>query len=520
MFPKLGRRQINFNNKRRIMTVLSQNNSIIKSLGGDILDPAATVNNKILHIDTDLQFPNRIHKSATDNKVKQITDKAQGIIFAQTTANKPTYKYEGCLSFDGGDGLHSLPVNLNLGSEWDLEFWFRPQSFAEGAIQFIYRIGEGTVLAYCYFSVNSGVYTFTTNLGNISVPAFGIPAPTLNTWHHLYFSLKSGYIHAYYDGYFITASTFSFTNQLTTISLGRNYNTLYPMTADITFFKISNNARYYGLVTAGTKVFNPVFNTGFTHIQRYSEDGFKKLFISSKYLKDAVIDSADVVEKLYASNRGLNNVSVPHSCYMRQETSGNRPVITKQGLKFTRAAATFIRAANDSALGVPFGYNWWTYSAVSSWYFGGWHRPESNNGSQWFARFGLNEGYNGFQLLWANSANNKYTFFNGVVLEPNITFALNTFNHIAACKIAGDKTYCFINGILVGTLTNAADIAATFIGMMLGRSSNSYNASDCTMDDWLLDINSPIIDPTGYTIGDKVFEPPTRGGFDGTFKIY
>jgi len=49
---------------------------------------------------------------------------------------------------------------------------------------------------------------------------------------------------------------------------------------------------------------------------------------------------------------------------------------------------------------------------------------------------------------------------------------------------------------------------------------NSANASDCLMDDIYMVHANSLIDPTGFTVGQKVFEPPVRGGFDGTIKQY
>jgi len=39
----------------------------------------------------------------------------------------------------------------------------------------------------------------------------------------------------------------------------------------------------------GTWYYSPNFNT-FTYYKRYKEDGFKKIFLSSRYLEDAVIN--------------------------------------------------------------------------------------------------------------------------------------------------------------------------------------------------------------------------------------
>ena len=87
------------------------------------------------------------------------------------------------------------------------------------------------------------------------------------------------------------------------------------------------------------------------------------------------------------------------------------------------------------------------------------------------------------------------------------------WNHICGIRTAAGRVCYFMNGILV------ADATPTIINVEY--SSNYFiKAYQNIIDDVLYSIGDSIIDPTGKSVGQKVFEPPRRGGFDGTIKTY
>jgi hypothetical protein len=117
------------------------------------------------------------------------------------------------------------------------------------------------------------------------------------------------------------------------------------------------------------------------------------------------------------------------------------------------------------------------------------------------------------RLIWNNSSSEGYTFFNGSNILNSAQFELNNYNYVSAVGFNG-LIYCFINGILIGTITDNMNLVNTYLGVRLGNEGSLPNSSDCFLDDILFDIEDSLIDPTGFAIDRKVFEPPTRGGFE------
>jgi hypothetical protein len=82
------------------------------------------------------------------------------------------------------------------------------------------------------------------------------------------------------------------------------------------------------------------------------------------------------------------------------------------------------------------------------------------------------------------------------------------------------KVYLLVNGVLEGFATTTFKITATQLALKVGGSTQFLTYSDGYFDDIFMQRNGTIIDPTGFSVGEKVFEPPMRGQFDGTFKQY
>jgi len=75
-----------------------------------------------------------------------------------------------------------------------------------------------------------------------------------------------------------------------------------PIGYSLEVFEIYDTALYdFSAFSEGNDIILPNFEIQpFTHLKRYKEDGFKKLFLTSRYLENAVINENDEITKLYS----------------------------------------------------------------------------------------------------------------------------------------------------------------------------------------------------------------------------
>lgn len=474
---------------------------------------------KILHIDTDLQIPNRIHKSASDNKVKQITDKAQGIIFSQTDVNKqPVYNYDGYLQPNAQTAMVGNKPLLLSGKDFTIRGrWIVRPSIQGFEWAFSTRNSGNNQGISITLGANCSVGIFTPT-GYINLSSYPYSVGDIVD----FIVEKRG---AIYQGYFtnhsaIASGLFLYYTSNANTPLILESSSIMPRLFDsgvlgysgcgssLLFLIIEEVNHYFNINNTSEKpidVRNPVWNNSFHHHQRYPEDGFKKLFISSKYLKDAVIDSADNVTYIKSS--------VGADVYLRN-LSTNKPKWTKKGIDFSIVNQSTLVINNRIITGY-----------YSKYFFGCWHNPKPISGvSQYIAQFSSENHIRTAEFLYDfvydNWGGYRYTFLHdGTWTKIADVYSPNEYHYLSQL-IHGSTIYMLIDGILKATKSivhNDYYHADVFLGSYNGTGGSPL---DGLVDDCLLALNDSIIDPTGYVVGNKVFEPPTRGRFDGTFKIY
>lgn len=537
------------------MTVYTQNNKILLNIAGEayktapIIDISKTMN-KILHIDTDLQLPNRIHKSDTDNKVRQITDKAQNIALVQTDpAKQPVYNYGGYYSFDGvNDVLYNPKMFYDFSKpNYTLFLLVRPTNLAKQQTIMACRANGGNTFFTLYQYNTTGLYSAQVRINGTTLYAANASVPlVVNQWNTIVLTVANNQASIIINGK-MAGSAYGFTHSGFSIpyltvaptQIGNEFNRAgWFFAGDIAYIRMiqqdfpqwqQRNADNTTLqFNDGATVFNDAFlrNSGFTHFQRYPDNGTNKLYISSKYLKGAVIDSGNKVEKLYTYFRGVDGGAYAGQTllhYMYEATLSKRPEVTKNGLKFTSSNNTILRTTNDGDRGISSGNYYYTYeNLLSDICLMAWHTPQSLASHQCLLTLGdvqnnyiVRVFYNAMQ-----NTGNRYLFYDNTNLSsiPDI-YALGSYNHICTIRKNG-IWYYFINGVLKNTsVPSNTSNPSIYVNLMIGGLP-SMNYCDCLLDDVFVAHNNSIIDPTGFSVGQKVFEPPRRGEFEGTIKQY
>jgi len=259
------------------------------------------------------------------------------------------------------------------------------------------------------------------------------------------------------------------------------------------------------------------------YYQRYKEDNFKKLFLSSKYLKDSVIDVDNIIEKLNSSTKATNENGNKYYPFIYQSNLSKRPKKSKSGILFESSAYTYVQATNNEANGLPIGNYFYSFAETTSLCVMFWFKPLGTKTNQFFFNQNIFPATQFMTLVfnYVSNPGNKLTFYDATNLfYPDKVLTIGDYCHICYVYIAG-VFYYFIDGIFIGTTTKTIFTSATYYNLQLGSfSDNASYYSDCEIDDVLISHGDSIIDPTGFSVGQKVFEPPMRGQFDGTFKQY
>lgn len=504
--------------------------------------------NKILHIDTDLQLPNRIHKSDTDNKVRQITDKAQNIVFVQTDpAKQPVYNYGGYYSFDGVNDVLNNPKMFYDFSKpnYTLFLLVRPTNLAKKQTIMACRANDVTFFTL-YQNNTTGMYSAVMRINGAGIYGAAGTVPLVeNQWNTIVLTVADNQASIIINGkmsgsgYGLTHSGFSIPDlTVAPTQIGHEFDRAgWFFAGDIAYIKMEQkdypewqqrvpNLSALQFENSATVFDDTFLRTPFHHYQRYPDNGTNKLFISSKYLKDAVIDSADKVEKLYTYFRGVDGGTYAGQSllpYMYEATLSKRPKVTKNGLKFTSSNNTILRTTNDGNQGISYGNYYYTYeNLLSDICIMTWHNPQSLASHQCLLTLSSHRYFHIMSVFYNAMQNtgNRYLFYDStnLVSIPDI-YALGSYNHICTIRKNG-IWYYFINGILKNTsVPSNTSNPSIYVNLMIGGLP-SENYCDCLLDDIFIVHNTLPINPSGFSVGQKVFEPPRRGDFDGIIKQY
>lgn len=455
---------------------------------------------KILHIDTDLQQVNRIHKDGS-NKVKQITDKVNNTPFVSDAGNEPIFSYEDGYKFDGINDILYSNKNVDTTGLLTIEFWLKLNT-TSGA-QMIMS-GDGTSAIWELYFNNKTLTLYSPSGGGIGV---NFDAEDLTSTHfHIAMVFEGTYIYTFFNGVLYSSNLHNGgLDNSGFLQFGRVKRvSSFPLNGYIKGIRFYNYLKYDTTGVVGSAVFTP--KQPFSYYKRYREDGNKKLFISSRYLKDAVIDSSDRIESIESEIDKLTDsyLANEYNPILHQLDITKQPLYTKEGLYFDKTRGDYLYSYNSENSDARVGSI--TPSDDLTVMF--WHKPTSMASHQGLFGGGPGVGGNDVNIFWNGVQNPGYKYEIYPIMYPSNTYPLDVFNHI--CYInKNDIAYLIINGILIDSASDVLfDTDQAFIatfGTCFGTTTNM----DGYIDDQLVSFTAEI-DPTGYTIGDKVFEPPRR----------
>ena len=458
---------------------------------------------KILHIDTDIQQPNRIFKDSS-NLVRQITDKSQNISFLSDSGKEPIYNYgntnsNGYPYFEFNNKKISTvnEIVFNHNSEFSFEFWIAFTEFTNSTSGFIFQWGDDT--NYDNFSAKVTLNTKIFQVCNYSINVESILGITLqtNTFYHIYCGVKDGYINAFFNGYYMGRTTNSSTNVNAKLHLGDTYNNIRPLTDTYisNLFFYDNDNIGFGSDTApsvGTKVFNPNFKS-YTIFKKYKEDDNKKLYLSSMYLKDATISNSDNTISNIRNQIG-DKVLIPNS-YVKLD----------DGFKFgDPSGAIFFNPDSGDLSDYNIGTN--------NFYASAWFKCVDNATEYVNILRDLSSSPN--IVIYSYNGNASIVIKDGIggeqINSASFTPTLGEWFHLAGGR-KDDIIWLSVNGklLILSTNNTILNIPNATSQLRLGGKF-FYSSNICIMDDLLLSIGESIINPQGYSIGQKVFKLPQR----------
>ena len=464
------------------MSILTQDDKVLSSVSGEIINPDASVSTKI-HIDTDLQLPNRIFKDGS-NLVRQITDKAQNIPFLSKHASvsvNPSYAYN---DGDGFPYIAFLPttkgliskdaVNIDYTKSFVIELMWRPTVFPYASNQYLFsHCSASDINLGAFVRIIGNQTTINSNLVSIDPSLVGITL-TAGVWYHLMYIIDQDStvkrVFAYLNGKYVGPASIPAKGNVTQplgVGITPYGNGVNTLNGDVSYCKVYSGLGIMKanqtLPTTGQQVFTP--RKPFFYYKRYKDDGYKKLFFSSKYLKDASIDVSNQITTIkdefdsIITDAGTNKVKWnPKGFYF------NQSFLTNSG---------YLIGTND-------------------FFIGFWIKNTDSANSDLFKNSNIT----------ISKVSNNYDINSNTIG----LFSTSNYEYLTVIRRTG-ILYWFINGKYIGSVSDTSNY--TLSDLIIG--SNSFIGY---IDGVLLSIGDSIIDPTGFSVGQKVFNPPLRGGFD------
>jgi len=437
---------------------------------------------KILDINTiiPMQIPNLISKDG-DNKVSKIIDTAQNICFSQSdSAKQPVLNYnEMALEFDGvNDSLKTAPFNIKL--PFTIKQRFRIDDTAVSNQTLIGADGLGSPRGWVfYFIAPNEVMIFD---GTLYYRSEIFPNLTQGVTCEVTFSVsEEGYSRAFFNGEFVVQSSASnfvdFDAFDHDIHLGQSSGTFNTRFLKGAYYGCEIIEGYY---ESGNNVSLMSNNLWY---KRYKDDGNKKLFLTSRNLEGADINSASEITSIESE--------IPTNPLSTQNM-----VLVKDGFYMDGFLNHFTSSLLDRFTILK---DW----GIRDFYYGIWIKPQyKDNGFDYYANLNI------LAQLYVNANTLQFAVHshNGGIVQNPIIY--DKWQHIAFVT-KNSMCYFHINGVLIKTIsiTNSIDVADAQLSY-LGVQSSACGKG--TVDDILFVKDDSIIDPTGYNINDPVFEMPMR----------
>lgn len=494
------------------MILRGSDNKVLRNTAGEVLQDSAGSSSKIFHIDTEF-LPNRIFKDGS-NLVSQVTDKVNNLPLVNNTT-LPDFDYDKGFGFDGVQIFRNDDFNttikrciIHVKVQFDslmvadnkfLSFLDRSFSSSNRVVFGLATI-TGVKTLYFYYNTVSGPqtsYAWTPTIGQ----EYDVTAVYENTTleYALYIDgVKVAFTTAIGDrentaGYLAIGAIPGFAGE------GKMYM------KSLSLYNYEN----LDIATAEGVINSLVGKETFTYYKRYNNTNIVS-YLNSRYLKDAVINSNDEIEKLeneIALSGFDSGDSTNYPIDLYQVTQTKRPTITKKGIYFD--GTNVIDALLKKTIYQSFTTDY--PSGFDSCLLAMWHSPESTGSLQIFARLrNVTNSTDLFAISFNHTTNSgqKYTVYDGTTFHGDSTvYPIGTYNHIAVMQF-GTDVYLFINGVLKIKTAIGWDRSgiATRVLLRYGAYDDISLPATCYMDEFLFSVDDTLINPTGATVGEKLFD--------------
>lgn len=365
--------------------------------------------------------------------------------------------------FDGSGDLLSTPTSSALGltSDWTVETWVYPTSYAAAANAFFDSRAAGTGCGL-YYSLTSytggpGAVGYATNSALVAVSTFAIP---LFAWTHIAFTRSGNTITCYING----TSNFTYTDTRTFAS-STNYdlgNSTHPPQGYMAGYRVvRGTAVYTGNFTPPTSPLTAVSGTSLLTMQ------------------DAAF-----------TDRSTNNLVL--SVSGNPTVTGNSPFNTVgYWSNYFDGNADFLDPALPST------------TLSSSWTFECWFYATATNGIVFDAR---PNGVNGYYPLIYIASSTQISFAYNAA-DNFITISGGTLNrwlHVAVVK-NGSNVSVYVNGTSVYSVSDSNTWAIGASRPRIGANGGFYGAAQNHLTGYVSNLR--IVNGTAvYT---SAFTPPT-----------
>lgn len=486
---------------------------------------------KILEVNTDRQLPNKIFVDESTNKAKQVTDKAKGLPFFElSSANQPIFSNDGYYDFQTANTiLYNKKTVIDFTKPFTYETLFYMPTFS-GTKGLFSMIDNTNFYEYLELNVQSFASDFSFNVGAKANNALLISTDSggygeYDSLNHLMLIFASNKLCFIINGVVRGLIAIDFTgrslefdhyptcfgNQYVRSNFGAIHKLYYARAYNHPLIDIDNMA-----IANGDVLFDPSTRTAFNYYHRHKDDEYIKAYISSKYLKNAIIDNSNKIESLYSSVNVVDDeTSGAFRTFAYEGVQAKQPTLTNQGLLFDKGNS-------QECLLKKSGVNYFArISELNNWYISLWFKPNSTDVNQFFLYFNVGPGrYMKLLYNWTGGQGGGRIAFadnSGTNIEALGIYPVGDFVHVAFERDEVNQRHnYFINGYYVGfTAFPNLTYSDRLLNLRLGSQGGSLFTS-CYIDDVLPIINrpTPLINVTGYSVGDKVFEPPKRGGFE------
>lgn len=485
--------------------ILKKDNKVSRNVAGEVLIDSGGSSKLLLTINKDLQIPNMIHKDETTGAVSQVTDRSLGRAFKPENG-VVYYDYNDGFLFTQGPMLTNYNMNFDFSkAPYSIEIWFKDDISITAAFIFTIR---NVSIGSDFISITKHQTTKVQMEMKVNNSTVGrsLTSSTLiksGEWNHVYLCLGV-------DTKCLVLNGIQ-SDKVTDISLIGQSLLAKTIPSAIGGTINYGSARYKGAIK-GVQIHNtapqdildadigdvlfpdPSDQDPFNYYHRYKDDGIKKLYISSRYLENADVDSENKIQNIYSS------VNKAVGMRLAQIHDSQKPKWTKNGL-------FFIASNSLSTLGVEsacpkgisdFTYSLWAMNTLIT-------SVDQLFQSDPFLAYSING-----STLVGRIYNSAGSFIN---ITTAVTLSINEYYHYCFIK-KGDTIFIFINGVLLNiyNLSIGYELQELSDSVSLNVQHNDQGFIGY-MDDFLITHNA-IVDPTGFSAGDKVFEPPRRGGFE------